>query len=198
MDSVPRPPGYAVLRTTQLSRRNRILIGVGIIVFGLGAQAIWTVSQWGHIRQAAGTADVRVPLAAGSMGTLNHGASGVTPGLQRTHVTVRNISGNGSPPNTAASTQRIVIEVLVENTSKFAFTGEPWRLRDTDGHEYAPVPAANILYGSSTPPLADRYALNPGQQIQGVIAFDISANATISWLRYGIAGFGIADLYFDG
>ncbi len=195
MNNVPRPPGYyAPPRTGQLSRRNRILLAVGVVVVGLAALVpLYQVI----FRQAAKAADVHVPLTVGSTPTLDRGASGVTPGLQRTRITLRNVSGNGPPPNAASPTKQMVVEVLLENTGKLLVTGEPWRLRDTNGHEYAPNPAANIPSSSSTPALPDRYTLYAGQQVQGIAIFDIPANATVSWLRYGITGPGIGDVYFD-
>ncbi len=149
-------------------------------------------------RQVADAANVHVPLAAGSMGTLDRGASGVTPVLQRTRVTLLTISGNGPPANAAAPTKQITVTVLLENTGKLLVTGEPWRIRDKDGHEYTPTPAANLPSGSGIPALPDHYTLYAGQQLQGIVVFGIPANGTVSWLRYGITGPGVADVYFDG
>lgn len=195
MNNVPRSPGYPVPHSAQLSRRNRILLAVGIIVFGLGALIpLYQVM----LRQATNAANIHAPLAAGSMAMLDRGASGVTLGLQRTRVTLLTISGNGPSPNAATPTKQIIMEILLENTGKLSVAGEPWRLRDKDGHEYAPIPAANIASGNGTPALPDHYTLYAGQQMQGTITFDVPANATIFWVRYGITSFGIADLYFDG
>lgn len=165
-------------------RRRYIRIAVAIIVVGLLIQGVVVVLSFGKIRGAAGTADVHAPFAPNSAGTLKQGT-----GLMKTRVTILTITGNQSMPN--AGEKQITVDGLVENTGRFSVTGEPWKLRGTDDHEYDP----SFPVGVTT--LPSHFRLSSGKQIQGTLVFIVPTDVTVRSLRYGPHIPLNPNLYFD-
>jgi hypothetical protein len=209
----PYPPQYYAPPPPQRQRGGVLggigigcLIAVALVVIVLVVGAVLLVSFAHRATTAVATAanvavarlatvgssaDVHVPLANGSVGTITS-----VEQEQKTHrVTITRISDNAKSTNPAeqphAGNRYYALQVTVENVGSNDINAGPWTLYTSDGQEFNQV----IVPGIGDPPNSS--SLAPGGKTAGSIIFEIPATATVQSIRYAPNPHVPGNLWFD-
>ena len=140
---------------------------------------------------AAG-AGARVPLAPNAAGTVQAGR--VAQRVTIIRLTDNAKDSSGLNPPSRASNKYVTIEVILANTGTAPLlrSATAWRVQTTAGDE-----APDTIPTGLGQPL-EFSTLAPGATLQGVVAFEVPASATVRWIRYRYTdGATVGDLYFD-
>ncbi|MDI3339445.1 MAG: DUF4352 domain-containing protein [Sphaerobacter sp.] len=134
--------------------------------------------------------DVHVPLAAGASGDVQEAKDKIH------RVTIVEITDNAISANEfekpATGNKYWVVKVVVENAGPAEIYLGSWKLRTTADFEYDPTFA--VGFGESLSAIQN---LTSGAKTQGVVVFEVPADAQPKFLRYDPNVFMKGDLYFD-
>lgn len=155
-----------------------------------GATSSKTATAIGTKEVGTNKGDVHVPLAEGVTGEVQDG----NDKLHR--VTIVKITDNATSSNMfeepAEGKKFWVVEVLVENAGPAELSLGSWKLRTSDDFEHDQTFAVGL--GDLLDPIMN---LTSGAKTQGIVVFEIAADATPKFLRYDPNVFTKGDLYFD-
>lgn len=168
------------------------LLALGIVLFVVGALLI---SSTGIRLTPNGTStqdrpDTHVPFADGSSATVTT-ASDIT-----LRITIDRIIDPATPTRRIqrpiARNRFVAVELTAENIGTAEARSGDFLLRTRDGFEYRPTPVS--MDGAR--PNWRSQTLTSGGKIQGVVAFEVQADAPIEWLKFDANSFAKGDVYF--
>ncbi len=136
--------------------------------------------------------DRHVPLAEGQRGT-------IADGKQVYRVTIQKIVDGATSSNMFVQPKEghkfWLVQVLFENagTSSIHLTSTEWALRTQDGFDYEPeIVATGFAEGEAL-----SGEVGPGGKLQGIVVFQVPANAQPLFLKFDPNPLTSAELYFD-
>jgi hypothetical protein len=173
------------------------LIGLVVLVIVVAAVAVSSGDDSDESSASSSSsdvksgADVHVPLAPGSTGTVKT-AGDVTIGVTLNEVVDPATSSNQFI-KPAAGSRYVAYDITVENVGKREGNAGQAKLRTVDGFEYDRAIA--VGFGADNADVYQR--LTSGGKVKGVIVFEIPEAAQVQWLRFDPNPFAKGDLYFD-
>ncbi|MEX0781674.1 MAG: DUF4352 domain-containing protein [Dehalococcoidia bacterium] len=137
--------------------------------------------------------DVHVALANGASEVI----SPENQGSRKVRVTIVRWTDGATSTNQFLQPEQgkkyIAFEVLVENVGDRETGVLDWKLRDTKDGEHE----RRFVSGLGDE-LDAVFNLTPGGRVEGLVVFEVDADASVKWLRADPSVFAAHDLYFDG